>query len=114
METEIRKIEIYVAPSGRAPFSEWLHALKDIQGRAKIRVGIDRLSLGSFGNCRGLGKGIFDLKINYGPGYRIYFGQEGKKILVLVCGGDKDTQAKDIILAQIYWADFKSRKNEKK
>ncbi len=83
--------------------------LKDIKARAKINVKIDRLSLGNFSNSKPLGDGISELKIDYGPGYRVYYGQSGKFVILLLCGGDKDTQQKDFETAKDYWRDFKRR-----
>ncbi|MCC6141295.1 MAG: type II toxin-antitoxin system RelE/ParE family toxin [Nitrospira sp.] len=80
---------MYTAQNGRAPFSEWLASLRDGKARAKIRVRLDRVSLGNLGDCRGEGGGVHELRIDYGPGYRVYFGQIGHTIVLLLCGGDK-------------------------
>ena|SRR3990167_7044757 len=111
METEVWKTDIYES-HGKSPYEDWLHALKDERGRAKIRVKIDRVRLGNFGDCRSLGEGLFELKIDFGPGYRVYFGQGGKNLAILLCGGDKGTQGRDIEKAREYWADYRKRKNE--
>jgi putative addiction module killer protein len=94
---------MYATVDGRSPISEWLAALLDGKARAKIRVRLDRISLGNFGDCRRVGEGVQELRINYGPGYRVYFGQLGSTIVLLLCGGDKSAQAKDIDLAKYYW-----------
>ncbi|MCG3775606.1 MAG: hypothetical protein JW395_2448 [Nitrospira sp.] len=89
------------------PFSEWLVSLRDNKARAKIRVRLDRVSLGNLGDCHGVGDGVQELRIDYGPGYRVYFGQVGSTIVLLLCGGDKNTQAKDIEQAKHYWNEYR-------
>ena len=105
-------MEIYVALDGKAPFSEWIASLKDVQARAKIRVRLDRVRLGNLGDYKTVGSGVYELRIHWGPGYRVYFGQEGKKMIVLLIGVDKSTQRKDILRAQSYWLDYRSREDE--
>jgi putative addiction module killer protein len=72
---------------------------------------LKKLLLGNFGNCRFVGEGVYELKIDYGGGYRIYFGQVGIKIILLLCGGDKSTQDQDIQQAKKYWKDYRSLEN---
>lgn len=103
-----KDIELYVTPDGKTPFTNWLEALKNTKARAKIRVRLDRLRLGNLGDCHPVGVGVSELRIDFGPGYRVYFGQEGNKKIILLCGGDKSTQETDIKKAQAYWADYKS------
>jgi putative addiction module killer protein len=74
---------------------------------ARIRARIARVRLGNLGNCEPVGGGVLELKINYGPGYRVYFGQVGMKLVILLCGGDKSSQAEDIRRAIEYWEDYK-------
>jgi putative addiction module killer protein len=109
MEARPRELQIYLTEEGRAPFSEWLISLRDSRARAKIRVRLDRVSLGNFGDCHGVGDGVQELRIDYGPGYRVYFSQVGSVIVLLLCGGDKDSQAKDIEQAKQYWSDYRRR-----
>lgn len=104
-----REIQIYVREDGVAPFSEWLAGLRDVRGRAKIRTRLDRLELGNFGDCRGVGDGVQELRIDYGPGYRVYFGQVNTTLILLLCGGDKASQAQDIQTAKSYWQDYGRR-----
>lgn len=104
-----KDLQIYVTEDGRAPFSEWLASLRDIKTRAKIRVRLDRVSLGNLGDCRGVGDGVQELRIDYGPGYRVYFGQAGTAIVLLLCGGDKSTQANDIERVKRYWSEYRRR-----
>jgi len=109
VETSPKELRIYITEKGREPFSEWLISLRDQRARAKIRVRLDRVSLGNFGDCHGIGDGIQELRIDYGPGYRVYFAQEGTMIVLLLCGGDKSSQTKDIQSAKQYWTDYRRR-----
>jgi putative addiction module killer protein len=105
-----KEIREYLTTAGRSPFDEWLRSLKDVRARAKIRVRLDRLSLGNLGDCKPVGNGVQELRIDFGPGYRLYFGQAGERLILLLCGGDKSSQAKDIEAAHEYWIDYKRRK----
>jgi putative addiction module killer protein len=99
-------IKEYLTPDGKSPFSIWLSKLKDRQARAIIRKRINRLRLGNFGDSKSVGDGIFEIRINFGPGYRVYFGQDGKSVIILLCGGDKNSQYMDIKKAQNYWKEY--------
>ena len=99
----------YLTEDGRSPFREWLLELRDQEARSRVRVRIDRISLGNFGDWHGVGGGISEVRIPYGPGYRVYFGRRGNTVVILLCGGDKRTQAQDIDLAQAYWVDYQRR-----
>lgn len=79
----------FVLETGRSPFRAWLLALKDIQARARIRVRLNRIRLGNMGDCKSIGNGVCELRLNFGPGYRVYFGHQGQTIVILLCGGDK-------------------------
>jgi len=87
-------------------------ALRDTKARAAIRVRLDRLRLGNFGDCESVGDGVCELRIHFGPGYRIYPGQEGNILILPLCGGTKKSQTKDIRKAKTYWQDYKRRKSE--
>jgi len=102
-------LRIYATVDGRRPFAEWLGSLKDQRGRRAIKSRLDRVELGNFGDCRSLGGGLNELRVHFGPGYRVYYGQEGQRIVLLLCGGDKTTQDKDIAKARAYWQDYWSR-----
>src|SRR5690349_3905702 len=108
-EAQPQRITTYVTRTGQVPIEEWLAALRDRQARARIRARIDRLSLGNAGDTRSVGRGVWELRIDYGPGYRVYYAQSGRDLLLLLCGGDKTTQAADIRVAQTYWADYQQR-----
>ena len=109
MEATPKELHIYITEEGREPFSEWLASLRDIKARAKIRVRLDRVRLGNLGDCHGVGEGVQELRIDYGPGYRVYFGLEGQTIVLLLCGGDKSTQTKDIETAKRYLNEYRRR-----
>ena len=78
------------------PFAQWLDELRDIQARARIQARIERLAAGNPGDVEPVGEGVSELRINYGPGYRVYFRKRGRELIILLAGGDKATQAKDI------------------
>ncbi|MGH7207452.1 MAG: type II toxin-antitoxin system RelE/ParE family toxin [Nitrospiraceae bacterium] len=109
MEATPKELRVYVTVDGQCPFTEWLASLRNGKARAKIRVRLDRVSLGNVGDCHSVGEGVQELRIDYGPGYRVYFGQLGLTIVLLLCGGDKSTQAKDIDLAKHYWNEYGRR-----
>jgi putative addiction module killer protein len=87
-------------------FSDWMAALRDHRARARIAVRIDRLALGKPGDVAPVGEGVSELRIQYGPGYRVYFITRGQTLIVLLCGGDKSTQTKDIKAAKLLAAKF--------
>ena len=97
----------YVSESGNCPFQNWLENLKDVKGRAVIRKKINLLRLGYFSDFRSLGDNLFEMRIFFGPGYRVYFGKQRNKIIVLLCGGRKGSQKRDIEKAQKYWKKYK-------
>jgi putative addiction module killer protein len=88
---EIRKTDVY---------SKWIDGLKDINGRAKILARVERLAAGNPGDVGPVGEGVSELRIDFGPGYRVYFKKKGKEIVILLAGGDKDTQDRDIQVAK--------------
>jgi putative addiction module killer protein len=81
-------------------FADWLDDLRDLRARARVQVRIERLALGLVGDARPVGEGVSELRIDYGPGYRVYFTKRGKSVVILLAGGDKRTQAADIKTAQ--------------
>jgi len=101
----------YETESGKCPFREWIDEL-DFAISARIEARLKRLAFGNFGDAKSVGRGVSELRFNFGSGYRVYFAQSGGNIVLLLCGGDKGTQAKDIELAQSYWADFKGRNDD--
>ena len=101
---EIRK---YRGADGAIPFDRWMAKLKDERARARILVQADRLRLGLAGDWKSVGEGLFELRVHEGRGYRVYFGREGEAIVILLCGGDKSTQRRDIDLARAYWRAYR-------
>ena len=86
----------YQLEDDRVPVTEWLSGLRDKRARAQIEVRLRRVSAGNFGDCKPVGEGVSELRIDYGPGYRIYFVQRGSALVILLAGGDKRTQEQDI------------------
>lgn len=99
----------YLDRQGRSPFAAWFDHL-DPAAAAKVATAITRLSLGNTSNVKGVGAGVFETKINFGPGYRIYFGRDGERIVILLAGGTKQRQQQDITAAQERWQDYNGRK----
>ena len=106
VEIRPRRIEEYLVPSGKSPFGAWLEGLKDRQARAAIRKRLNRIRLGNLGDSKPLGDGVHELRIDFGPGYRVYYGIDGDTVVVLLCGGDKSSQTRDIAKAKQYWTDY--------
>jgi putative addiction module killer protein len=109
MEIRPRDVRNYVTPEGREVFREWLNSVKDSTARAAIRSRIDRLLLGNFGDNRHLGEGLYELRIHFGAGYRVYLGEVDRENVVLLIGGTKRTQKRDIQKAKDYWQELRSR-----
>jgi putative addiction module killer protein len=101
----------YITVSGKDVFGEWLANLADPRAAAKIIVRIDRLAAGNFGDCKPLRDGVWELRIDWGPGYRVYYALAGRTRVVLLCGGDKRKQSADIKRAVAYWNDYQQRTN---
>ncbi len=102
-------IREYLTEDGRCPFTGWLGRLRDARARARIRARLDRVRLGNLGDYASVGKGVYELRLFYGPGYRVYYGLEENTVVLLLCGGIKDTQARDIQRAKAYWEDYRRR-----
>ena len=106
------ELRYYQAPSGESPFLEWLTSLADIHARSRIEARIRQVANGSFGDSEPVGEGVLELRISWGPGYRVYFARVGEVVVLLLCGGDKRTQSKDIKDAKGFFKDFKRRTAE--
>jgi putative addiction module killer protein len=109
MEISPQTLQEYVTADGKIPFRDWLAALRDVRARAMVRVRLNYLRLGNFGDAKPVGDGVSELRISYGPGYRVYFAPMGSTVILLLCGGDKSTQARDIGRAKTYWMDYQRR-----
>jgi putative addiction module killer protein len=103
----------YVDAAGKRPFGLWFDRL-DRQAAAKVTVALARLELGNLSNVKGVGSGLFEYRIDFGPGYRVYFGRDGEDAVVLIAGGTKKRQQIDIEAARLRWADYKRRKEEQR
>jgi len=94
--TPYKIVKIFRDDLGREPFLEWIKSLKEKTTKARIQQRIRRIEIGNFGEHKSVGKGVWELKIDFGPGYRVYFGEDRDQIVLLLCGGDKKSQQKDI------------------
>jgi putative addiction module killer protein len=103
-------IRHYLTAADRDPYQEWLDKLKDLTGRIAIQRRVDRVAAGNFGNHKFCQEGVWELRINVGPGYRVYYAQEGTTIVLLLCGGLKRTQASDLKTAVRYRRDYQQRR----
>lgn len=103
------EIRFYMNSDGKCPFEEWLGSLKDSKARMRVRARIARLEVGNFGDCKGLRGGVQEIRIDYGPGYRVYLSRQGKVIVLLLCGSDKSEQDRAIEKAIDYLKDWKRR-----
>ena len=101
----------YVDKKGSKPFASWLEFL-DASAAAKVTMGLTRIAQGNFSNVKSVGGGVYEHKIDFGPGYRIYFGKDGDKLVILLGGGTKKRQNRDIQDAQTSWMDYKRRKKQ--
>ena len=105
------EIREYLDDRGKSPYAVW-HDRLEARAAAKISKGLYRLEQGNFSNAKGVGGGIFEYKIDFGPGYRIYFGKDGASVVIILGGGTKKRQRKDINTAKAYWQDYKARKRK--
>ena len=106
-------IKEYLATNGRSPFRKWFDGLNS-EAAAKVTTAVARMAKGNLSNVDSVGQGVHEYKISFGPGYRIYFGKDGKELIILLAGGTKKKQSEDIAEAQALWADYKKRKKEEK
>jgi putative addiction module killer protein len=102
-----KEVVAFRAKDGGVPFENWLDALNDKRAVARVLARLARVRQGGLGDCKSVGDGVSELRVDYGPGYRIYFGQKGQTMVVLLSGGDKRSQDRDIRLAKQYWHEFK-------
>ena len=105
------EIRQYVDRLGRTPFLKWLDALND-EAQARVAIALERLELGNLSSIKSVGAGVQELRIDFGPGYRIYFGWDGQSLVILLAGGAKKRQQADIERAKALWQEFKQRKQE--
>lgn len=105
----MNEITHYLTPEDRDVYQEWLECLADRHAKARVMTRVERLRSGNFGECRPLDSGVWELKIDWGPGYRVYYAQAGQRLVLLLVGGDKRKQASDIKTAIAYWRDWQRR-----
>lgn len=103
----------YLAPDGSSPYAKWFKDL-NAPAAAKVAIAITRMAQGNLTNTKGVGGGLQEYRIDFGPGYRIYFGRDGERLVILLGGGTKRRQSDDIRNAQALWADYRRRKREEK
>lgn len=103
------EILLYQSADGDLPFRTWQESL-DPSARAKVQAAIERMAAGSLGDAKSVGAGVLERRIDWGPGYRLYFGREGSVLIILLAGGTKHRQQQDVVAAQARWADYKRRR----
>jgi putative addiction module killer protein len=108
LPSNVIEILYHLSEAGRSPFEEWFSSL-DSAARAKVAVAIARLEQGNISNAKSVGDGVLEYRINFGSGYRVYFGRHGAKLVILLLGGTKKRQAQNIAAAARLWANFKQR-----
>jgi putative addiction module killer protein len=112
VDIQPRSVLVYRTREGRLPFDEWLRELRDTSAAARVLARIGRIRRGNLGDCKPVGEGVSELRVDYGPGYRMYLGQKGPTRVILLCGGDTRTQERDIRQAQQYWNDYQQRERK--
>src|ERR1019366_4751856 len=110
LEREVQKLEL---ENGLVPFDEWFESLRDLRMQAAVDARLTRVRAGNFGDCKSVGGGVFELRISFGPGLRVYYGLHGRQVVVLLGGGDKRSQSRDIRRAQKLWQQFTKYASEK-
>jgi putative addiction module killer protein len=99
----------YLDETGKSPFGVWFNVL-DAQAAAKVSIALTRMEQGNLANTKGVGAGVLEYRLDFGPGYRVYFSRDGEKLIILLAGGTKRRQQADIKAAQARWLDYKKRK----
>lgn len=107
MQIKRRTVEYYMTPNGKVPARDWLSAIKDKMTQAILYKRIRQAGEGQFGKTKSVGSGVFEMKIDYGPGFRIYYGIHGDEIILILTAGSKRTQSADIAKAKTYWIQWK-------
>ena len=110
LNDEGKKILLYQKTNGRVPFREWMESIHSDQVTIKIDRRVTRLQAGNFGDVKPVGHGVHELRIHAGKGYRVYFANDGAAVIILLCGGEKNSQEEDIKKAKLFWHDYQKRK----
>ena len=111
MQTTPYQLTYYTDGTGEKPFRKWLYGLRDRSAFARITTRLERVELGNVGDHKNVGSGVFELRVHYGPGYRVYYAHSGNQIVLLLLGGDKTTQEQDIETAIAYWKKYQENKS---
>jgi len=106
--TKQKQVIFYCDTAGNEPFINWLKGLRDSRTKRRILSRLFRVESGNYGDCKSVKDGVFELRLAFGPGYRVYFGEDGDTIVVILCGGDKSSQTQDIEKAKAYWKGYLS------
>ncbi len=106
--TEVRE---YLDAEGNSPYAKWFDRL-NVTAAVKVATAVHRMEQGNFSNVKGVGAGVYEYRIDFGPGYRIYFGKDGERLVILLAGGTKKRQDADITAAKSHWCDYKRRKRQ--
>lgn len=109
MELSQIQVEIYETEQGKQPFADWFNGLRDAKAQARVSTRIVRLRQGNFGDSKPVGEGVIELRVDYGPGYRVYIARDGEKLVILLSGSDKSDQKAAIKQAKAYWQDYRRR-----
>jgi putative addiction module killer protein len=109
LPSAVPEIRYYVAADGQQPFADWFADLEPVE-RAKVTRAIARLEQGNVSNVKSVGEGVLECRIDFGPGYRVYFGRDGEALVILLTGGTKKRQQRDIDAARAHWRDYKQGK----
>ena len=105
----MHEIQDYLTTEGKDPFKDWVSELADRMARARVLARVQRMAAGNFGDCKPLVGGVWELRIDHGPGYRVYYARSGNRLILLLIGGDKRRQQADIETAVKYWNDWQRR-----
>jgi putative addiction module killer protein len=101
------ELVLYKQDDGRCPFNEWFDGLRDKKAQSRISSRLFNVQAGNLGDCASVGEGVIELRVHIGAGYRVYCGRSGTSLVILLSGGDKSSQSKDILRAKSFWADWK-------
>lgn len=105
------EVREYLDAEGNSPYAKWFDRLNAVAA-AKVATAVHRMAQGNFSNVKGVGAGVYEYRIDFGPGYRIYFGKDGNRLVILIAGGSKKRQGADIAAAKERWRDYKGRKRQ--
>lgn len=106
------ELVLYKQDDGSCPFNEWYDSLRDKKAQSRVATRLFNVKAGNLGDCASVGEGVIELRVHMGAGYRVYCGRSGTSLVILLCGGDKSSQSKDIQRARAFWADWKRERNE--